>query len=138
VPSPSCRFEHPHFTRPSGVNLVTQLGMEVRSTDPTSTTLCRERVVGIEAWVSLVSRLVPPDLLNHPAGPVWVAEGTERVVVAALRIRPRNLKSVLEVEQFADRHPSFNEGGAGALDVGDHEMQSLYGARRLRIPHERD
>src|SRR5450759_4991550 len=60
------------------------------------------------------ARLGSPDLLHEPAIAVRVAEGEERVVVAALRIRPRHLTARPEMEDLADVGPARGELGTRA------------------------
>src|SRR5262245_10559021 len=75
-------------------------------------------------------RLASPDLLHDPTVAVWIVEGEERAIVAALGIRPRLPFARLEVEDLADVRPAFDELGTRRLDVGDDQVQALDRARR--------
>ena len=63
-----------------------------------------------------------PDLLHKPAVAVWIVEGEERGVVAALRVSPGCLAARPEVEELTGVHPTFDKFGARNVDVRDDQV----------------
>src|SRR5207244_8256816 len=75
-------------------------------------------------------RRASPAFLQDPAVAVGVAEVSERVVVAALRVRARHPLARLDMPDLADIHPAFDELGTRSLDVGDDQVCAPNRARR--------
>src|SRR4029077_10972148 len=87
--------------------------------------LRQRRDVGAAESASGQSRL---DLLEHPAVAVRIVERGKREIGATLRIRsgcaslrPREMKSALEMEQAADVDPVSDDLGPSRVDGVDHQ-----------------